>query len=156
MLEFIGFIALLAIIFGVSFGTALTGFFKFVVLGLLVLMLIGLIVKLLESLKGAILVLIGAIAAVALGVNLINDPANSTRVNVCHNLIGSANMDCLITAYEAHNESVNQGWGYAICGSIAGICAYMAICSDDMAKPKPKNTKTHSVGGSSKPLSKKS
>lgn len=156
MLEFIGFIALLAIIFGVSFGTALTGFFKFVLIGFLVIMLIGLIVKLLESLKGAILVMIGAIVTVALGVNMINDPANSVRTNACQNLVGGANWDCMVIAYDAHNESVNQGWGYAICGSIAGICAFVAICSDDMAKPKPKSAKTHLVDGSSKPLSKKS
>ena len=155
MLKFIGFIALLAIIFGVSFGTALTGFLKFVLIGFLVIILIGFIIKLLESFKGAILVLVGAIVAVALGVNMINDPANSVRINVCHNLVGAANMDCMVTAYEAHNETVNQGWGYIICGGIAGICALAAIGGDDMAKPK-NNTKTHSVAGSSKPLSKKS
>ena len=138
MLKFLGFIALLAIIFGVSFGTALTGFLKFVIIGILLLALIGLIIILLESLKGAILVLVGAILAIGIGINMINDPANSSMISACHNLIGAANVDCMVAAYDAHNESVNKGWGYVICGSIAGICALGAISSDNMAKYEPK------------------
>ena len=87
---------------------------------------------------------------------MVNDPGNSIRINACRNLIGGANWDCLVTAYDAHNESVNKGWGYVICGGIAGICALVAIWSDDTAKYEPKKkTKTHSAAGSSKPLSKK-
>ena len=46
MLEFLGFIALIAIIFGVSFGAALAGFIKFVVIGIGVCAIIGIVMEL--------------------------------------------------------------------------------------------------------------
>lgn len=141
MLEFLGFIALLAIIFGVSFGAALVGFAKFVVIGLGVIFALGIIFKMLESKKGARFVVVASLAAVVFGVYMINDPLYSDRINSCDPLLDNMSLHatCMVNAMDDHNAFANRGWGYAICGTIAGLFGLAALGE------KSGPAKTHSV-----------
>ena len=127
MLEFLGFIALIAIIFGVSFTTALAGFFKFVVIGFVIIMALGIIVKMLESKTGSWFVLAGAAIAIYLGVIGIN--TDYARVHrACESLMGTSFMgDCLLANTKEHDEIVNKGWAYAICGGLAALASCVAL-----------------------------
>ena len=119
MLSFLGFIALIAIIFGISFGAALEGVVKFIVIGVGIILAIGIIAKLLESEKGGIFVFIAAVVAIVYGVILINDNY-SNRYYACDSLSGyiPSYTTCLLSALDTHNDAVNRGWGYAIVGGI--------------------------------------
>lgn len=129
MLEFLGFIALLAIIFGVSLGTALSGFIKFVAIGFAILVAIAVIAKLLESKKGSTFVLVTSIIAISLGIYMINDPVYSQRIDSCDPLLNdvSLHVDCMVNAFDRHNESINKGWGYVIVGGITGFCSMVSL-----------------------------
>lgn len=146
MLEFLGFIALIAIIFGVSFTSALTGFLKVVAIGFAVIMALGIIAKMLESKTGAWLVLVGSALAIYVGVTGINtDRLLPDRV--CSSTIGTQFFaDCLLENDKIVNEKINQGWWYAICGGIVATSSYISL-SDIYKKEKQKtNTpKTHSA-----------
>lgn len=141
MLEFIGFIALIALIFGVSLADALGGFFKFVIIGIIVCAAIAIIVKLLESKTGSAFVLIVSIGAIALGVKMINDDSVA-RTRLCDNWPIDLRATCILTEIDEHNESVNKGWGYAIVGGIAGLASFVTLFDDDKNKNTPKTT-TH-------------
>ena len=135
MLEFLGFIALLAIIFGISFSAALVGFLKFVVVGIGVIIAIAIVAAMVESKKGATCVLVASIIAAVLGLVLINDDYNN-RYNICSQIQNElAYVDCVNAAVDTHNGNVNMGWGLLVAGGIAGIIS----ASKQEGK---KNTKT--------------
>lgn len=118
MLEFLGFIALLAIIFGVSFATALAGFFKVILIGVLIIVAIGIIAKMLETKSGVTFILVASTLATLLGVIMINDNLNN-RYLYCFKLTDNyLYSSCMLNAVSGHNEAVNKGWGYAIVGGI--------------------------------------
>ena len=125
MLEFLGFIALLAIIFGVSFGVALTGFIKFVVIAFAVLITLGVIATMLESKNGAFFVLIASICAIGLGVFMINDSSYEQEFSRCTKMSNElAYRTCASNATNTHSESTNKGWVYVIAGGITGVISY--------------------------------
>ena len=124
---------------------------KFVVIGLGVMFAIGIIFKMLESEKGAKFVSRASVLAVALGVVLINDGGYNTRIDACGVLSSypPSWADCMVNAAEEHDTNVNKGWGYAICGTIAGLFGLAALGE------KSGPAKTHSAVQNSKPLRKK-
>ena len=139
MLEFLGFIALIAIIFGVSFGTALAGFIKFVVIGIGVCAIIGIVMELLKSKKGAIFVAVASLLAVLLGVYMINDDYGK-RIGSCGEFnvrYPQVHVNCMTDAMEKHNAAVNSGWGYIIAGGIVGATSLSKISEVE------KNSKKH-------------
>lgn len=138
MLEFLGFIALLSIMFGVSFGDALGGFVRFVVIGICAILALALAVKILSTKTGSIFLLVLSIAIVALGVVMINDNYTS-RYSYCSNIQNTQlYSSCAINAMDSHNETVNMGWGYAIGGGILGLVSLGAYGDKlDENKNKP-------------------
>lgn len=139
MLEFLGFIALIAIIFGISFTAALTGFLKILVIVAAVILALGLIIKLLESKTGAVFVLTASIVAVVLGVLMINDNYEE-RMSYCFGIKNElAYIRCAANASDDHNESSNKGWGYIITGSVAALISFGAWSDfDKKTKATPK------------------
>ena len=146
MLEFLGFIALIAIIFGVSFTSALTGFFKAVAIGFAIIMALDIIAKMLESKTGAWFVLIGAAIAVYSGILGINTDRTKT-LDMCSPLAGTSSFAyCLSSGAEADDEKVNKGWGYAICGGLAALASCVALSGFyNEENPKKNVPKTHSA-----------
>lgn len=138
MLEFLGFIALLSIMFGVSFGDALGGFLKFIVIGICAIFALGLAAKILSTKTGSIFLLVVSIAIVALGILMINDNY-ANRYSYCSNIQSTQlYTSCAINAMDGHNEAVNMGWGYAIGGGILGlfsIGAYGEKLDENKNKP---------------------
>ena len=142
MLEFLGFIALLAIIFGVSFSTALTGFFKVILIGIAVCALIAVIIKLCEKFWGAIVVLIGGLVAIYLGCIMIEDNVYTNDLKMCSTYNSAADdMRCMTNAIDRHNEVENRGWGFAIGGGAAAVAgAYCAYSKRDDVKQAKKRS----------------
>lgn len=121
MLEFLGFIALISIAFGVSFGDAISGVFKFILFGVLGLIALGIVGKMLSSKRGSAFVAIASIVFVVLGVLMINDNYE-TRYSFCNGMTNaSVYASCVLNANDGHVEAVNKGWAYAICGTIMAI-----------------------------------
>lgn len=145
MLEFLGFVALIALVFGIKLTDALGGVFKFIAIVILICIILGIIGKLLESKKGTLFVLIASIGAIAFGIFLINDNYYN-RTLLCDTWPVGYRASCLLSANDDHNASVNTGWGYAICGSIVGLIAFTTYYGEDdkSQKPKPK-PRTHSA-----------
>ena len=141
MLRFLGFVALIAIIFGISLGAALEGVIKFIVIGLGIIFAIGIIAKLLESEKGALFVSIASIIAVAYGIFLINDDY-SIRYYACDSLSGytPSYTTCLVNALDKHNDTVNRGWGYTIVGGITLLFS-IGVPSEQSKQNKRDNNK---------------
>lgn len=137
MLEFLGFVALIAIIFGISFGAALAGVVKFVAIVIGAIVALAVVAKLLESKKGAQFVTVAALLAVCLGVYLIYDPGYSGRLDSC----GIGYPACVLEAVDIHNDNVNKGWGFAIVGALSGLAGIVTL-DDDKKFPK-----THSAAG---------
>ena len=122
MLEFLGFIALISIIFGVSFATALDGFLKFIAIGIALIVALGLIVKMLESKNGTVFLIVASGLALVIGVPMINDDIIK-RSSYCNTGNWSIDSYCYAAAADTHNETVNKGWAYSICGAIIGLIA---------------------------------
>lgn len=127
MLEFLGFIALIAIIFGISFGAALSGFIKVILIGVCILAILGILIKMLDSEKGSLFVLLASVGAICFGVYLINDNYDR-RASFCDSMKQwiAPYSDCLLNAMDGHNNAVNLGWGYAITGAITGLISLAA------------------------------
>ena len=120
MLEFLGFIALIAIIFGISFGAALAGFVKVIAIGICLIVALGIIAKMLSSKNGTLFVLVASAIALVLGIIMINDDYNK-RYSYCAGMTNTQlYASCALNAMDGHNESVNKGWGYTIAGGIFG------------------------------------
>ena len=140
MLEFLGFVALIALIFGIKLTDALGGVLKIIAIVVLACIILGIIGKLLESKKGTLFVLIASIGAIALGVFLINDNYDR-RTTLCDTWPIEYRANCLLSANDDHNANVNTGWGYAICGSIVGLIAFTTYYGEDGKSQRPR---THS------------
>ena len=82
MLEFIEFIALIAIVFGISFTQALDGFLKFLIIAGAVVLAFVLICNLVKTKTGAVFVTMVSAVAVVYGVLLINDNQDN-RIHIC-------------------------------------------------------------------------
>ena len=142
MLEFLGFIALISIAFGISFGAALGGLIKFVVFGILAIVGIYIVAKMLSTKSGAGFVSVASIVFVVLGVVMINDDYTK-RYTICHETTSSnySYATCTLNADESHVEAVNKGWAYAICGGIGtiiGLEVYTAILEKEKAAQNAK------------------
>ena len=112
MLEFVCFIALLAVIFGVSFGTALAGFLKFCAISVLIVLGIGILAKLLESKRGCIFVIAASTVAVCLGILYVTDD-HSRDFHNCDSLSDSITaLHCLAFATEERDNYFKLGLGY--------------------------------------------
>ena len=127
MLEFLGFIALIAIMFGISFGAVLSGFIKFILIGVCILAILGILIKMLNSEKGSLFVLLASIGAICFGVYLINDNYNKRTV-FCDSMKqwSTTYSECLLNAMDGHNNAINLGWGYTITGTITGLISIAA------------------------------
>lgn len=142
MLEFLGFIALIAIIFGISFGAALEGFIKFILIGACLILALCIIMKLLESKKGAIFVLVASIIAVIVGADMaFNDSSYNSMMQSCFTIKdASIYAHCALGAMDDRNEKNNCGWGYIIVGSglvLWSLTAYGGLTENE--KPKKKH-----------------
>ena len=143
MLEFLGFIALIAIIFGISFGAALTGFIKFVVIGFGIMIILAIVIKLHESKKGSWFVFIASILAILLGIKMINDDL-SYRHSLCsRNISAQYYAYCIGEANKSHDEAVDMGWGYIICGGILAVTSMSSLwkMADNGTKKHPAKTR---------------
>lgn len=138
MLEFLGFVALIAIIFGVSFATALGGIIQIIVIGVCILVAIGLIIWLLTSKSGSLFVLLSSVVVIIMGIGMINDKYDE-RKKICQSTTsGSLYSNCLLKALEGHNDAINKGWGFAICGGIVCFVSLGAWGSQiDTTKKNP-------------------
>lgn len=141
MLEFLGFIALISIAFGISFGAALGGIIKFVVFGILAIVGIYIVAKMLSTKSGAGFVSVASIVFVVMGVVMINDDY-SKRYALCSNMTSASfYATCALNANDGHVEAVNKGWAYAICGGIGtliGLEVYTAILEKEKAAQNAK------------------
>ena len=141
MLQFLGFVALVAIILGISLQDALTGVLKFIVLSFVALLAFGIVAKMLESKIGIWLVLIASILSLVLGVILINDDIGK-RYSICFSLSNYSYPTCMTNAVDGHNSTVNTGWGLAIVGTITGLSA-IGNFSDSNATNNKKSAKKY-------------
>lgn len=138
MLEFLGFIALIAIIFGISFGAALAGFVKVIVIGICLIVALGIIAKMLSSKNGTLFVLVASVIALGLGIIMINDDYNK-RYSYCEGMTNTQlYASCALSAMDGHNESVNKGWGYTIVGGIFGAISLSVYSSFSKNKSSKK------------------
>ena len=142
MLEFLGFIALVSIAFGISFGDAITGVLKFIVFGILIIIALGIVAKMLSSKIGSAFVAIAALVFVVLGVLMINDDYDN-RYSYCNSIKSvSLYASCVLNANDGHTEAVNKGWGYTIGGIIGcGISAKSWADIDEKEKRIKANIK---------------
>lgn len=137
MLEFLGFIALISIAFGISFGEALSGTFKFVLFGILAIIALGIIAKMLSSKKGSAFVAIASVVFLVLGIMMINDNYEK-RYSYCYNINNtSLYASCVLNANDGHVEAVNKGWAYAICGGIGALVG-ITTWSENTENKKPR------------------
>lgn len=128
MLEILGFIALVSIIFGISFTTALTGVIKVVCIIILCSVAIILISNMLKTKTGAAVVVIASVVAIIFGVMMINHKLDSSYCTGVKNT--QMFVSCSLGAMDNHNDAVNRGWGYILVGSISGllgVISYMGI-----------------------------
>ena len=145
MLEFLGFIALISIAFGISFGAALTGIFKFILFGVLVIIALSIVSKMLSSKKGSVFVVVASLVFVVLGVLMINDNYE-TRYSYCYGMTNtSVYASCVLNANDGHVEAVNKGWAYAICGTIMAIIGGNAWSEIDEKERKLKEAKNRVI-----------
>lgn len=123
MLEYIGFIALIALIFGISFAEALGGFLRVVLIVLAVIMSLGIVAKMIESKKGSWFVFVASIVAIVLGIIMVNDNIDS-RYSICFSMTSHYSYSsCMSSALDDHNTLVNKGWGFIIVGGFIGLAA---------------------------------
>ena len=143
MLEFLGFIALISIMFGISFATALGGFLKFIVIAIAIIIGLWVVAKMLESKNGTICLISASVIAICLGVIMINDDLTK-RDDYCNTGVFSYDNKCYVKAVDEHYETINKGWAYSICG---GIGALLGIGTWSQINEKEKKAK-----GSSKKI----
>lgn len=144
MLEYIEFIALIAIVFGISFTQALDGFLKFSVIAGAVVLALVLISNLAKTKTGAIFVTMVSIVAVVYGALLINDNQDS-RIHICDYSIGSSYYtSCALDAIKKHDSVVNTGWGIVIVGGFFGIVSGILWQGYSETEKRNKILKPHS------------
>ena len=144
MLEFIEFIALIAIVFGISFTQALDGFLKFLIIAGAVVLAFVLICNLVKTKTGAVFVTMVSAVAVVYGVLLINDNQDN-RIHICDYSIGSSYYtSCALDAIKKHDSSVNTGWGIAIVGGAVGVISGLLWQGYSEKEKQNKMVKPHS------------
>lgn len=121
MLELLGLIGLIALIFGIDYATAVSGVLQFILVGVGIIIALIIIGWLLTTPNGTKFVIVASVIAVFVGVSMINRKPSDV-IGLCSGFYDAEiRTDCALSLIEKDDENYNKGWAYSIIGSIVGV-----------------------------------
>lgn len=121
MLELLGLIGLIALIFGIDYATAVSGVLQFILVGAGIIIALIIIGWLLTTPSGTKFVIVASVIAVFAGVSMINSKPSDV-IGICSKVYDSdLRADCALRLIDKDDKRYNKGWAYSIIGSIVGV-----------------------------------